>query len=521
MARPAGRVPAPEPLGRAGAGGRARLLSVLMTAWRSQNYLATAVESVCSQHLPDGWTLEVLIAVDGCPQTLAVARALRDSRIVVVELAENGGTYRALNTLLPMARGSLIAIMDSDDVSLPGRFAEQIGALEADSDLAYVGGQITRADQDLSARTPFRTLPADPRAAYERGRFCFSAHGTLMVRRSLYEALGGYDDTRMGGDYDLLLRALALGLKGVNLPVQMLVRRQHPSQLTAAPDTGIGSPARKAYTDQVNQRWAAYRSGTTPRTITHPARTPVASVDRPGFTGSSLVVMATVPRRTRGAIATLQHLLGQGASRIVVYLNGHDSAAGFPASDRIEYRIRPPGTGPAVRLDVDATDYEYVFYVDDDIDYPADYLAVTRSRLDQYGPGAAVSYHVRHWRPGTSTYAQRTTIHFTDPLTVAITCGYAGLGVAAMPGRFTGLFTGPRQAMFDRNDDLWFSSVLGRAGVQIIRPPSIRGWLRGRPDMGDSIYQAARANGFHEQEKALEYLRGALGWVPTPMSVVR
>jgi hypothetical protein len=342
-----------------------------------------------------------------------------------------------------------------------------------------------------------------------------------MIRRSVYETLGGYDDTRMGGDHDLLLRALALGLNGVNLPVHMLVRRQHPAQLTAAPATGIGSPARKAYTEQVNQRWAAYRSGTAPQTIRHPARTPVAMVDRPGFTGSSLVVMATVPGRGPGAIATLRRLLDQGASRIVVYLNGHDGAAAFPASDRIDYRVRPPGTGPAVRLDVDASDYQYVYYVDDDIDYPADYLAVIRGRLDQYGPDAAVSYHVRHWRPGARTYAQRITVHFTDPLKAAITCGYAGLGVAAMPGRFTQLFTGPRPAIFDRDDDLWFSSMLGRAGVQIIRPPSSRGWLRGRPDVGDSIYQAARADGFREREKALEYLRGAYGWVPTPMSVLR
>jgi Glycosyl transferase family 2 len=502
-------------------GGQTQLVSVLMTAWRTPGFLAAAVDSVCSQRLPDGWGLELLIAVDGCVDSMAVARSLRDPRIVVVELAENGGTYRALNTLLPMARGSLIAIMDGDDVSLPGRFVAQIRALEADPDLAYVGGQIMRANVTLGDRTPFRTLPADPRAAYERGRFCFSAHGTLMMRRSLFETLGGYDDTRLGGDHDLVIRALAFGMKGTNLPVQMLVRRQHPSQLTAAPETGIGSRARKHYTNLVDQRWAAYRSGVAPPVMHPPARTPVASVHRPGFTGSSLVVMATIQARTAGARTTLLHLLGQGADRIVVYLNGHSSPAGFPEHDRIEYRIRPPGTGPAVRLDVDASAYETVFYVDDDIDFPDDYLAVTRSRLMEYGPSTAVSYHVRHWQAGAKSYAERTTVHFSDPLSAPISCGYAGLGVAAMPGHLTRLVTAPRPSMFDRNDDLWFSSVLGGAGVPIVRPPSVRGWLRPRPDIGGSLYTAARANRFQEREKALEYLRGALGWAPKPLSYLR
>jgi glycosyltransferase involved in cell wall biosynthesis len=496
-----------------------QLLSVLMTAWRSQEFLTAAVESACSQHLPDGWELELLLAVDGCPQTLGVAERLTDPRIVVVELAENGGTYRALNTLLQIARGSLIAILDSDDVALPGRFSLQIHALEADPRLAYAGGQILRTDRDLEKHVPFRTLPADPRAAFERGNFCFSAHSALMARRSMYETLGGYDDTRVGGDYDLVLRALAIGMRGTNLPVPVSLRRQHPGQLTAAPATGIKSSLRRAYAAGIDQRWTAYRAGVAPLAIARPARTPIASVTRPGFSGSTLMVMATIPARTAGAQRTVTDFLNQGADRIIVYLNGHGSSAGFPRSERVEYRARPAGTGPAVRLEVDSSAYENVVFVDDDIDYPDDYLAMTRHWLKAYGPGAAISYHVRHWRPGARTYSQRTVIHFTDEVTTPLECGYAGLGVAAMPGYFGRLFTQPRPPIFDMNDDLWFSSVLGAAGVSIIRPPSTRGWIRARPDTGGlSLYRAARAGGFAEREHALRYLRGTLGWVPKPMT---
>jgi hypothetical protein len=301
--------------------------------------------------------------------------------------------------------------------------------------------------------------------------------------------------------------------------VPVLLRRQHPDQLTAAPPTGIKSPMRRAYAAGIQERWTAYRAGAAPPVIVQPARTQIASVTRPGLSGSTLAVMATIPPRSTGAQRTVTDFLNQGADRIIVYLNGHGSSAGFPRSERVEYRLRPAGTGPAVRLDVDSSAYENVVFFDDDIDYPDDYLAMTRHWLKRFGPGAAISYHVRHWRPGARTYSQRTVIHFTDEVTTPVECGYAGLGVAAMPGYFSRLFTQPRPPIFDMNDDLWFSAVLGAAGVSVVRPPSRHRWIRARPDAGGtSLYRTAHANGFTEREQALRYLRGALEWAPKPMT---
>ena len=88
---------------------------------------------------------------------------------------------------------------------------------------------------------------------------------------------------------------------------------------------------------------------------------------------------------------------------MVVLLNGHRGAEGLPTDPRLIYRLNPPGTGPAVRLDEAAPDQDVVFFVDDDLIYPSDYISQTLRHLDALGPGCAVSYHVARWPTCAST----------------------------------------------------------------------------------------------------------------------
>ncbi|MCA9556242.1 MAG: glycosyltransferase, partial [Myxococcales bacterium] len=391
--------------------GASKLLSVLMTGWRTSQWIEAAMASVLSQSMPAGWTLELLVGVDGCPQTLAAARRVRDPRVVVVELAENGGTYRALNTLLTFARGTLIAILDSDDVASPDRFRLQIEHLEGHPELDFVGGQFLQTDANLARARPGEPLPADIGAAFRSGASAYACHGTLTARRSVYDALGGYDDTRVGGDWELVLRALGRGLRGENLAQPVLRRRQHDAQLTRAPGTGVGSALRESYRARLRADEARYRRGEVPPRIAPAARTRVRGVH--GSARSTLVVMPTIPERVASAGQVISTLLAQGPTRMVVLLNGHGSSSGLPDDPRVEYVKNPPGTGPASRLDVDTTGFDVVVHVDDDIVYPPDYLERCRADLDRYGPGAIVSYHGRYWPKGATAYRDRQVLHFT------------------------------------------------------------------------------------------------------------
>ncbi|MCK6548979.1 glycosyltransferase [Myxococcota bacterium] len=490
--------------------GPPRIVSVLMTAWKTAPWIEQAMRSALDQSLPAGWQLELLVATDGCAESTEAARCVRDHRVSIVELASNGGTYRALNTLLTLARGEVIAILDSDDVACPGRLERQLAALEAEASLDYVGGQVLQTDSDLSGATPLAPFPTDPRGAFTRGRPAMSCHGTLTARRTLYDRLGGYDDTRIGGDWELVLRALAIGARGRNLPSVELLRRRHPAQLTRAPSTGVGSPARETYRARLAADEVHYRRGARPARIERAARTPIRTVHATVPRGT-LIVMPTIPARADGARAVLAKLLEQSPEKVVVLLNGHASTSGWPVDSRVEYRLRPAGSGPAARLTVDACEFEVVQLVDDDIDYPSNYLASCRRELLRFGGG--ISYHGRHWLRGQTRYTARQTIHFTQAFPRAMAVPYVGTGVTAYGGRLSALFRGPIPRELELDDDLWLSATFGRAGIRFVRPPTSEGWLRARVTSGPSLWSSAVANRFAVREQLLARLR-AEGWSP-------
>ena len=149
--------------------GQDGLLSVLMSAYRTGPWVRAAVKSVLSQELPTGWELELIIAVDGCDEVLREVLKIEDARLVVLELAENGGTYRALNTALRYARGALIAILDSDDIAMPGRFRKQIEALQRHPEIALLGGQLMAINEKGELLPNKLCLSLDALSEFRRG----------------------------------------------------------------------------------------------------------------------------------------------------------------------------------------------------------------------------------------------------------------------------------------------------------------------------------------------------------------
>lgn len=491
-----------------------RLVSVLMTAWRTAAWIEAAMHSILTQELPEGFELELLVAADGCAESLLVARRVDDPRVLVVELAENGGTYRALNTLLGFARGEFIAILDSDDIALPGRLAAGLAALDANPALDYVGTQLWRGDGELHGLRPFARTPPDPVAAFRAGRFYLSWHVTLMTRRRLFDRLGGYDDTRVSGDLDLVTRALGAGLRGRNLGEAFVIRRQRPGQLTRAPETGVGSELRRVYEAGVQARAGAYRAGSPVAPMTGPKRTPIRRLHGREPNVGTLVVMPTIPDRSASAAATLRGLLAQGPDAVIVFLNGHDSDADLPKDRRITYHLRPAGTGPAVRFDVDGERFGSVLFVDDDLVLPPNYLATAVAWLERLGSRSAISFHGRYWPRGATRYAERRLLHFALGVDVPVVCPYVGVGVSAVPGPLTRLLSRGRPPIFARDDDLWFSARLRAAGVRLVRPPTPARWIGWRSGaLGQrSLYEQAQSNRFQDRQRLLAYVVAALGF---------
>lgn len=101
-------------------------VSVLMSAYNSEKYVGEAIESILNQTFSD---FEFVIVNDGSTDKTAEIikkHAEQDKRINFIDNKKNAGLITALNQGLNFCNGEYIARMDSDDISLPTRFAEQV-----------------------------------------------------------------------------------------------------------------------------------------------------------------------------------------------------------------------------------------------------------------------------------------------------------------------------------------------------------------------------------------------------------
>jgi hypothetical protein len=210
-------------------------ISVAMSVYNGERFLAAAIESVLAQSFGD---FEFLILDDGsrdASRAIVTHYAAQDSRIRLIA-RENRGLIASLNELLGLARAPLVARMDADDVCLPERFAHQVGFLAARPEVGVLGTWTADIDEH-DAVYPLDTLdhPIDHDqfvAAVDAGAPLL-CHPAVMFRRDLVLALGGYHPAfRHCEDLDLWLR-LASVTQIANLPERLLRYRHYNQQVSS------------------------------------------------------------------------------------------------------------------------------------------------------------------------------------------------------------------------------------------------------------------------------------------------
>jgi teichuronic acid biosynthesis glycosyltransferase TuaG len=123
------------------------LVSIVMPAYNSEEWLGDAVESVFAQTF-ELWEL-LIVADTSRDRTLDVARrrAVDDQRIRVIHLEDHGGRANARDVGMDAARGRYLAFLDSDDRWLPEKLQEQTEFMSRnDIGFSFTGYRHFRAD---------------------------------------------------------------------------------------------------------------------------------------------------------------------------------------------------------------------------------------------------------------------------------------------------------------------------------------------------------------------------------------
>ena len=204
------------------------LISVLMSVYNCEKYLAAAVDSILAQTFTD---FEFLIVNDGSTDQslpLLTGYAARDARVRLVS-RPNTGITRALNEMVGLARGRYLARMDSDDIAVPERFAKQVAYLDAHPECVIVGSRVMLMDPYGSPVAPSGHKLTHEEIDHELLTQSGWAlvHPSVMMRRSAVERIGGYDERwKHCEDHDLFLRLAEVG-RVANLPDVLLWYRRH------------------------------------------------------------------------------------------------------------------------------------------------------------------------------------------------------------------------------------------------------------------------------------------------------
>ena len=214
-------------------GASAPLVTAIVPVYNDAQRLGRALVSLRLQTYPN---LEILVVDDGSTDGTAAAaeKHLNDPRVRYLYKAHSGRP-ESRNRGIRDARGDYIAWLDSDDESLPNRIQAQVNVVLRDPsvDVVHSDGFFISPDGVMNECRRYRPFTAEelPRLLLAGfSTICPILNTSAMVRRDLYDRVGGYDPAYLRcQDYEFWVRtALAGNVRYAHVPVPLVMVYQSP-----------------------------------------------------------------------------------------------------------------------------------------------------------------------------------------------------------------------------------------------------------------------------------------------------
>ncbi len=402
-------------------------ISIIMTSYNTESLISAAIDSILSQTYG---SIELII-VDDCSsdgsRDIILDYANKYDNIQAICFGENRGTYWCKNYGITKSTGEIITFMDSDDISLDTRIQEQYNALNS-TKVSMVTVNMNRVDEEgkliLINNHSERVAPI-----------------SKMVRRSIFDTIGFFDTTRTSADDEFMQRVkLVFGKKtvvNINKPLYRALVRSGSLTMEEGNKIDITKkrkkgesflpPARQSYLDSY-QKW---HTSTQDRKKIPFVTFPV--VERPFEVSGKLVVadgiyndnvisvcLASFPERIKQLEKVIRDILPQ-TDRIYVYLNEYTYVPSFLINEKITVQL-----GIAARGDMrdngkfyfmNEISYGYCFTIDDDINYPFDYIQQHIRKIELYNRKVITGIHGTIFaKPFVSYFENRNVLHFKESL---------------------------------------------------------------------------------------------------------
>ncbi|MBS5134443.1 MAG: glycosyltransferase [Oscillospiraceae bacterium] len=191
-------------------------VSIVLPAYQHEKFIGPAIDSVLSQSFVD---FELLIGDDASKdKTADVINSYQDSRIRFYPHHTNYGATFNHRFLLEKAKGDYIALINSDDLWLPGKLEKQVQYLDQHPETVLCSGWAKFIDEDGADLDLGGNVFQQPNRTQAEWIEYFFMHGNcichpaVLIRREAYEQLSYYRlALRQLPDFEMWTRMIRLG----------------------------------------------------------------------------------------------------------------------------------------------------------------------------------------------------------------------------------------------------------------------------------------------------------------------
>jgi glycosyltransferase involved in cell wall biosynthesis len=175
-------------------------VSVIIPAYNAAATVAGTIDSVIAQTLTD---FEIICVDDGSTDASLAIIQQRADRVRLIEQA-NSGPAAARNNGARNSSGEYLAFLDADDLWAPDFLERTVAALDADPALSLVYSNCALADSEgvpIDTALVGSGFDHAPSLQELLTRLWPIMPSAALVRRSAYDACGGYRDALKGASF--------------------------------------------------------------------------------------------------------------------------------------------------------------------------------------------------------------------------------------------------------------------------------------------------------------------------------
>lgn len=214
------------------------LVTVICVCYHHARFVVEALDSVIKQTYPN---VELIVIDDGSDDgsgKVIKNWMMHHPEATMILNGKNIGYCKTFNKAFSLSKGEFVIDLSADDILMPNRIEEGVNLLSksgldygvAFSDAHYVDEQ-GHPLRLHSEKIPHEHVPAGDvyEPLIERYFICSP---TMMMRRSVLDALQGYDESLAFEDFDLWIRA-SRNYKFIYSPLVLVKKRVVSSSMSA------------------------------------------------------------------------------------------------------------------------------------------------------------------------------------------------------------------------------------------------------------------------------------------------